>query len=355
MLNEQKGEQWLTLYEKEARWNLTDTTITPRKLSDILKYEPDVFDDIQLDYGDITGSDRLKKAILSQYATGTADNVTTTAGCINANQLVMDELISPEDKVVVFTPGYAQYLEYPKALGAQVAEVKLEDDYDVDFEQLEKQAEGAKLIILSNPDNPSGTVLTESELIRLAGIARKNDAWILCDEVYRGIGPDILPSISDLYEKGIATSSLAKAFGMPGLRIGWVKAARSLIDRLNIRRDYTMISTATLNDTLAAIVLEHAADFLDEHNTLRNANAQILKDWLETNPDFSASVPDYGLVCLLSIPDDDDVSWTTRLFESTGVLFIPGSFFGAPGKVRIGLGIDSEVLKAGLEQVTLHA
>lgn len=348
MLNEMKAEQWLTATEKTARYNLTDTTSRPRNLDDLLACEPDILKGMKLDYGDITGTDRLKRAVLSLYETGTTDNVTTAAGCINANQLVMDELIEPHDKVLTFVPGYAQYWEYPASLGAQAVKVKAEKDMSMDMDKVEKAARGIKLIVFSNPGNPSGTTLNREDLERLVQIARENDAWILCDEVYRGIGKDWLPAISDLYEKGISTGSLSKTFGMPGLRTGWVKGPKALIDKLNIRRDYTMISTGPLNDALAALALEQKERIVKEHNDYRNENIKILKDWLKDHKEFDAVIPRYGLVCLLKIPATNDIQWARNLFETKGVLFVPGSLFEAPGMVRLGLGVDHDVLRQGL-------
>lgn len=352
MLNEMKAEQWLTATEKNARFNLTDTTSRPRSLDDLLAHDPGLLKGLTLDYGDITGTDRLKRAVLSLYETGTKDNVTTTAGCINANQLVMDELIEPGDKVVTFVPGYAQYWEYPLSKGAVVEKVTVDSQMKLDLDLAAKAARGANLILFSNPGNPSGTTLSKEDLDRLVQIARKNGAWILCDEVYRGIGPDWLPAISDLYEKGVSTCSLSKTFGMPGLRLGWVKGPKELIDKLNIRRDYTMISTGPLNDALAAAAIEQQDRIVKEHNAYRDKNVQILKDWLHDNKNFDAVIPEYGLVCLLKIPEKDDIQWAKDLYEQKGVLFVPGSLFEAPGTVRLGLGIDHEILRQGLKLIT---
>lgn len=354
MLNEMKAEQWLTATEKNARFNLTDTTSRPRSLDDLLAHDPGLLKGLTLDYGDITGTDRLKRAVLSLYETGTKDNVTTTAGCINANQLVMDELIEPGDKVVTFVPGYAQYWEYPLSKGAVVDKVAVDEKMELDLDLVKEAVKGSRLIIFSNPGNPAGTVLKKDDLERLAEIARDNDAWILCDEVYRGIGHNWLPAISDLYEKGISTGSLSKTFGMPGLRIGWVKGPKELIDRLNIRRDYTMISTGPLNDALAASALEQKERIVKEHNEYRNENIEILKEWLKHNKKFGAVIPEYGLVCLLKIPEKDDIQWAKNLYQQKGVLFVPGSLFEAPGMVRLGLGIDHEVLRQGLEIVAQY-
>ncbi len=213
MLSEFAAEQWMTRYETLAKVNMTETSCDALRLEELEALEPGLFSELVLDYGPITGSEELKRQILAMYETGGPENITTAAGCVNASQHVMDELIEPEDSVMVFTPGYQQFAGYAASLGAQVTELPLDPaNWQADLDALEEAAEhrGLDLLILNLPGNPTGTILTEEQLQRVIRIAETHDAWILCDEVYRGIGT-VMPSVSDRYEKGIATGSLSKA------------------------------------------------------------------------------------------------------------------------------------------------
>lgn len=351
MLSEFAAEQWMTRYETLAKVNMTETSCDALRLEELEALEPGLFSELVLDYGPITGSDELKRQILAMYETGGPENITTAAGCVNASQHVMDELIEPEDSVMVFTPGYQQFAGYAASLGAQVTELPLDPaNWQADLDALEEAAEhrGLDLLILNLPGNPTGTILTEEQLERVIRIAETHDAWILCDEVYRGIGT-VMPSVSDRYEKGIATGSLSKALACPGIRIGWVKGPGALIDRLNIRRDYTFIGAGPLNDRMAAAVLRHREAVLARNNAIVEQNTAALRAWLQDNPSYSCVIPEAGSVALLRLPEGvDDEDFALQLMEEAGLFFVPGRFFGAPGTLRLGLGRPPEVFMKGL-------
>lgn len=351
MLSEFAAEQWMTRYENLASVNMTETSCDALRLEEIEALEPGLFSELVLDYGPITGSPQLKEEILAMYETGTPANITTTAGCVNASQHVMDELLAPGRQVIVFTPGYQQFAGYARSLNARVTELALDPlTWKPDLDQLEDCAarQGLDLLILNLPNNPTGTILDEEALQRVTDIARRHDAWILCDEVYRGIGR-VMPSVSDLYEKGVSCGSLSKSLACPGIRIGWVKGPEALIDALNIRRDYTFIGAGALNDRLAWAVLKHRAQILRRNNAIVSRNLAVLKDWLDGNPFFSCVLPEAGSVALLRLPDGvDDEAFALRMMEEKGLFFVPGRFFGAPGTLRLGLGRPPEQFLKGL-------
>lgn len=351
MLNEFAAEQWMTRYENLAKVNMTETSCDALRLQEIQALEPGLFSEVVLDYGPITGSDALKAGILGLYETGTPANITTTAGCVNASQHVMDELLEPGSRVIVFTPAYQQFAGYAESLGAKVTQLPLDPvTWQPDLEGLEQAAdrEGLDMLILNLPNNPTGTILDAASLDCVVQTARKHDAWILCDEVYRGVGT-VMPSVSDIYEKGISVSSLAKALACPGIRLGWVKGPEALIERLNIRRDYTMICAGPLNDRIAAAVLRHRDEILARNNAIVNANVQALEKWLQENSFFDCTIPEAGSVALLRLPQGtDDVAFALRMMEEQGLFFVPGSHFGAPGTLRLGLGRPPGVFMKGL-------
>ena len=211
-----------------------------------------------------------------------------------ANELVMNTLLEKEDEVITVVPGYQQFVDIPRSIGCKVHEIELyESDWQVDIESFEQYINSnTKMIILNNPSNPTGTEYSKQFLMRLIDLCRVNDIYIFCDEVYRGLNDEL--SISDIYEKGISTSSLSKVFSLAGLRLGWVKANEDVIHQINIRRDYSMISTGPLVDKLGLIALKHRDVLIDRAKSIILKNKAIVTEWLNCNPNFECILPKGG-------------------------------------------------------------
>ncbi len=162
----------------------------------------------------------------------------------------MNTLLEKGDEVISVVPGYQQFVDVPKSLGCKVHLVELDEmDWQVSVEKFRGVLNSStKMIILNNPSNPTGTEYSNEFLNALIELCKPYNTYILCDEVYRGLNEEV--SISDLYENGISTSSLSKMFSLAGLRLGWIKANEYVIHQINIRRDYSMISTGPLVDKL---------------------------------------------------------------------------------------------------------
>ena len=353
-INDFKVEQWMNDHEKKAIYNLTDTCVKACTWQELME-RVDIDPDLGLDYGDITGSEAVKQAILSLYTTHDLKSLTMFHGCLEANQHVMDTLLEPKDHIITYTPGYQQFWDYPRSLGVDATLLALKEEMgwmpNID-ELKESIRSNTKMIILNNPNNPTGTMFPRSFMEPLIQICKEKGIWILCDEVYRGF--DDQPSISDLYEKGIATSSLSKVFALPGLRYGWVKACPSLILKINVRRDYTMISTGPLMDTIAAQVLAHKDEILQKNKAYIEQNKHIFTTWEQTQSHYHLIMPKAGTVGFLSY--DMDISSTdlaNRLLDEEGIFFVPGSCFGFDHHVRFGLGQDSHLLEKGLQKLSV--
>ena len=346
-------EQWMTDYEGRARINLADTCMEPCRLDDLTALDPDALKDVVLDYGSITGEPELKKQILSLYQSGTEDNITLSHGGLNANQHVFECLLAKGDRAVTLTPGYQQFLDLPEVYGAKVQSVELEDTpsgWRLDFDALEKAMEGAKMLILNSPCNPTGFTLDEAGLKKCVKIARKQDAWILCDECHRPPHDPDFPSISDLYEKGIATGTLSKTVGLAGLRFGWIKADENLITRINQIRDYTIISTGPLCNRLALAALRNIDALWAPRLARVEANQKIVQDWLDQEPLFDCHFSKGCTVAFLHYHMPVDTrQFCLDLLEKTGILFVPGGCFGHEGYLRLGLGKNQPQLPETLK------
>ena len=341
----------MNAYEGKAVFNMTDTCVSPFTYEQLTTMDTQhLLSMVKLDYGTITGDVRVKKEILKMYSTGVIDQITLAQGCLQANEMVMETLLEPGDHVLVYTPSYQQFSEYPKSLGCIVTELELheENQWQASIAALQNAfKENIDLVILNNPNNPTGTVFAPAYLSELFALCKKQGTYILCDEVYRDPS---LPSISDLYEKGIATSSLSKMFSLAGLRFGWIKGPQEIIDAVNVRRDYSIISTGPLADTLALIALQHASEILQRSRAIINQNKQFLRTWLLQNPSFHFIMPDVGTVGFLKydagIPS---VEFAKGILQQYGVFYVPGSCFNCEQHLRLGLTANAKQFQKGLQ------
>lgn len=353
-------EIWMNAYENDAKFNLAETCVDSITIAELLalagKNDTALSDllPMRMGYGAIEGSDRLKSAICGLYDRQAAENVIVTHGTIGANHLVHTALVGPGDVVVAVVPTYQQHYSIPEACGAEMRLVwlKPENGFLPDLEELAQAARGAKLIALTNPNNPTGALIDRAGLMAIAEIARAEGAWVLCDEVYRGIdqqGDGFTPAMCDLYERGISTCGMSKAFSLAGLRLGWIAAPQEVIHAVSIHRDYTTISVGRLDDHFAALALEHAGRVLERSRRITRQNLQILDDWIAGQPRISYVKPKSGTTALLrydmAIPSAD---LCRRLQAETGVMLLPGSALDMEGWLRIGYACDTAVLQQGL-------
>ena len=346
-----KVEQWMNAYEGKAVFNMTDTCVSPFTYEQLTAMDTQhLLSAVKLDYGTITGDVRVKKEISKMYTTGTIDQITLAQGCLQANEMVMETLLEPGDHVLVYAPSYQQFSEYPKSLGCIVTELELQEEnqWQASIPVLRKTfKENIDLVILNNPNNPTGTVFAPEYLRELFALCQKQGTYILCDEVYRD--PSI-PSISDLYEKGIATSSLSKMFSLAGLRFGWIKGPQEIIDAVNVRRDYSIISTGPLADTLALIALQHASEILQRSRAIINQNKEFLRTWLLQNPSFHFMMPNVGTVGFLKYDTVmPSVEFAKGILQQDGVFYVPGSCFNCEQHLRLGLTANAEQFQKGLQ------
>lgn len=363
-------EQWMAEHETQCVFNLAETCVESLTVGELfaLTQQPEsALNEIlkfKMTYGAIEGSQRLRQAICQLYSKQSIKNILVTHGTIGANALVHKTLISPGDQVVAVLPTYQQHYSIPQSFGAEVKILRLREKngFLPDLNELESlTTKNTRLIVLNNPNNPTGALLNQAMLQRVVAIARRCDAWLLCDEVYRGIdhdGDGFTASIADLYEKGISTASMSKAFSLAGLRLGWIAAAPELIHQVSLHRDYDTISVGMVNDYLASIALENHPALLVRSREITRRNLQILDEWIGQETHISYVKPRGGTTALLKysleIPSRD---LCLALLQDTGVMFTPGSALDTEGYLRIGYAGNTAALSAGLSRVSefLHA
>ena len=354
-------ELWMNEFETKCEYNLAETCVESITIAQLLELcgKPEESIDallaMKLTYGAIEGSERLREAIARLYTRQTAKNTLVTHGTIGANSLVHQSIVSSGDRVVAVVPTYQQHYSIPKSIGADVVHLPLtaSNQFLPDLEQLRKLATpNTKLIAMTNPNNPTGSLMGEALLREVADIARSIDAFVLCDEVYRGIdqsGSGTTASMADIYEKGISTGSMSKAYSMAGLRLGWIVAAEAVIESVMIHRDYNTISVGVMNDYFATMALENHEKLLQRSRAITRTNLAILAQWVETEPLISWIPPKSGTTALLKYELDLCArDFCVELLKETGVMFTPGSALGVEGHVRIGFANSPETLKSGL-------
>ncbi len=354
-------ELWMNEFELKCDYNLAETCVESITIAELLRLSGQNEDCIQellalkMTYGAIEGSDRLRRAIVSLYSKQTINNTLVTHGTIGANSLVHQTILSPADKVVAIVPSYQQHYSIPASIGADVDKLQLTADNQFlpDLDQLDALVTpNTKLIALTNPNNPTGSLISREMLEKIAEIARRADAWVLCDEVYRGIdqtGSGTTDSMADIYEKGISTASMSKTFSLAGLRLGWLAAPLEVVEAVMIHRDYNTISVGMIDDHFAALALENAEAILQRSRDITRENLSILSDWVDIEPSISWVKPQSGTTALLKYEQDvPSREFCVDLLKETGVMLTPGSAMEMEGYVRIGFANGTDVLKVGL-------
>ena len=360
-------EMWMNEFEDHCKYNLAETCVKSMTIGELLEISgknikfTEELSSMKLTYGEITGSKQLRKNIASLYKNQTTENVMVTHGAIGANSLIYNTLISKGDKVVSVLPTYQQHYSIPESLGAELSILKLKPEHKFlpDINELKQLIKpDTKLIALTNPNNPTGSLMDEALLLEIVDIARTCDAYIICDEVYRGTNqndPEYGTSIVDIYEKGISTGSMSKTYSLAGLRLGWITASPDILKDVFIHRDYNTISVGVIDDYFASIALENRKKIALRNTTITRNNLEILDNWVKNERFFSYVKPKAGTTALLkyefNIPSRE---FCIQILKNTGVLFAPGSAMDMEGWVRIGYANDSKILAQGLTVLSTY-
>ena len=358
-------EIWMNEFENHCDFNLAETcvaSLTVEQLLEMSGKNADVLDDLKpmkLTYGAIEGSDRLRDAICTLYERQKRHNIVVTHGAIGANALVHETLVEPGDHVISVRPTYQQHYSIPESYGAlvDILHLRPENGFLPDLEEFAAMVRPkTKLIAINNPNNPTGSLMDAGYLAQFIEIARRSEAYVLCDEVYRGTaqaGDGFSPAIADLYERGISVAGMSKTFSLAGLRLGWITAASEVIEAVSIHRDYNTISVGMLDDYFAALALESKDRILERSHRITRGNLQILDEWVQSEPTISYVKPQAGTTALLKYDFDmPSREFCVELLKESGVMFTPGSVLHMEGWLRIGYANDPEILKAGLGKVS---
>jgi aspartate/methionine/tyrosine aminotransferase len=355
-------ERMQSTYENHVDINLSESGVSPMKLSELVddSVDRDALLGEALRYTQSNGTLPLRAIIAALYPGATPDHVEVTTGGSEANYVTIWNFVEPGDEVVMMVPNYMQMWGLARAFGALVREWPLVNSgnppvWRADLDALERLVSSrTKLIVICNPNNPTGARFEAADLDRIAAIADRHGAWIVADEIYRGAERDgrETPSMWGRSDRAIITSGLSKAYGLPGLRIGWIVAQPARIASLWSYHDYTTIAPGALSDFLARHALEPSrrAQILARTRRILNENFPVVAGWLDRHGDsFTYSPPDAGAIVYVRYNHPiNSTDLVTRLRVQKSVLLVPGDHFFMDRYLRIGFGDETTRVGEGL-------
>lgn len=345
-------------WEHRVQYNMSESGVHPLYVRDLLgDGGSEEIRDMQLGYAQTNGPEPLRERISLLYPKSEIDNILVTNGTAEANFISTWSLLEAGDEMVCMLPNYMQVYGIARALGAEVKPLYLHEDLNwaPDLERLAQiVSPRTKMIAICNPNNPTGAVLSEGAMERIVHLAKRVGAWILADEVYRGAELDRkrTPTFWGRYDRVLAVAGLSKAFGLPGLRIGWIVGPQQFIEQAWGNHDYTTIAGSTLSYHLAYLALEPEMRerILNRSQNVLNENLAILKAWVEEHGDLLRLIPPRAGAMAFVHYDlaINSSELSTKLHQEKSVLTIPGDCYDMDHFLRLGYGEEKEKLIAAL-------
>ncbi len=356
-------EQMMSVWENSVEYNLSESGVYPMTARELVD-DPDELErllNLGIDYSQTNGTPQLRERISALYPGSTPDNLLVTTGAAEANFIAVWTLLEPGDELVLMLPNYMQIWGIAKSMGVTVKPFHLREDrrWAPDMDELAQAVtERTRVIAVCNPNNPTGRILTEGEMDGIVAAADRVGAWLLSDEVYAGaerLDVKETPSFWGRYDKVLVQQSLSKAYGLPGLRIGWIVTRPEMRDALWRRQEYTVIGPAYLSDRLAQIALEpeKRAAILRRTRDYIRRGYPVLEEWMADHGDtFSLVPPEAAAIAFVRYNLDVNSSeLVERLIREQSVLIVPGDHFGLDHHLRISFGLPHDTLRGGLARI----
>jgi aspartate/methionine/tyrosine aminotransferase len=343
-------EAWFDEYQFDKDYDIGESGVKFFKLDDL-----DIdLSSVDLRYGYHLGRPELRQLIASFSSGLSASQVGVTTGAGEAIFAVMAALVGPKDHAIIEVPNFPSLYEVPASLDRDFTLFPLtfEEEFKPDLDRLKSLIKPeTKLIALTHPNNPTGSVISGKELEAFITLAESIDAYLLLDETYRELSFDEpAPLAATLSPKAISITSMSKAYGIPGIRIGWVAAQEQVIDAVCAVREQITICNSALGEKVAFEVLRRKDVFLKEVRNTVFDNYQILKTWMEKSNDLEWVPPQGGVVAFPRLVEDVPADDMCRLLvEKYKAFVVPGFCFQMPRYFRMGFGGNAQELHAGLD------
>jgi aspartate/methionine/tyrosine aminotransferase len=361
-----KLERFFAQYEFKVKYLLSSSDCESLALAELLHMaSPEslpLWQDLRLGYTESPGHPLLRAEVAHLYHHIPAENVIIAAP-EESIFIAMQTILSEDDHVITVAPAYQSLYEVARSIGCRVTPWMLNtgvNGWRLDLNQLERSiTDRTRLLVINFPHNPTGYLPTLGDFEAIVQLALKHDLYIFSDEMYRLLEyepENRLPSICDIYEKGITLSGLSKSFALPGLRIGWLAAQdHSWTERWLAVKDYTTICNSAPSEILAIIALQNKGQILQRNLDIIQANLARADQFFRQQPDsFSWIRSQAGSVAFPRWLGSGSVEdFCQKLVDQQGVMLVPGSIFDYPGShFRLGLGRKN--FAEGLERVRMY-
>ena len=356
-------ERKMSVWENQVDYNLSESGVHPLTTEELVE-DPKQIEELlstSLKYAQSNGILELRENIAALYPSTTPDNIIVTTGAAQANFTSIWTLMEPNDEIVVMLPNYMQIWGIAQNFSLNVKTFTLNEDreWSLDVEELNRiVTDNTKLIAVCNPNNPSGHILTAAEMDAVVSVADHAGAWILADEVYAGaerVAEEITPSFWGRYDNVLAIGSMSKAFGLPGLRVGWVVAPTDAVDQIWARQEYITISNTMLGNILAAHALspDVRPHLIARTRDYIRRGYSNFERWAQQHEGlFSWVPPEAAAIAFVRYHVEANSSeLVERLIHEQSTYVVPGDHFGLDGHLRISIGLPEDYLLEGLGRV----
>ena len=357
-------EQFLSEYEQTVEYNYSESGVHPVELGELLDIAGaglETLADVPLNYPEVNGNMVLRTHIANLYPGAGPENVLVTIGASEANLLAATTLLHPGDEIIAFRPTYLQFGGMAQNMGVKVKTIDLieAEGWRLNLDQLPGLVTAkTKVISIVNPNNPTGSILNEEEIQALVEAADKIGAWILADEVYAGTEKNQQPITQTLfgrYAQVIAVNSLSKAYGLPGLRCGWMVAPAEMIQALWRRHEYAVVSATMLSNKLATLALEENTRnaLIARTRSLIDRGFATLNSRLNLHSGVFSMVPPMASALSFvkyNLPVNSS-ALVEQLRQEKSTLMVPGDCFGMDHHLRISYALPLPYLEEGLSRL----
>lgn len=357
-------EYWLRDYYFTAEIDISCSGVENFSFGEIRKLfniTPDDLDRIVMRDSRTLGGTELRAAIGNRFANGNAERVMATNGSSEAIFLIMHSLLEPGDEVVVLDPAYQQLFSLAESIGCNMKrwQLRFENSFRPDFsEARELIGPRTRMIVANFPHNPTGASLTPAEQNELIELAAGAGAYLVWDAAFAELTYDSpgLPDPGERYDRSITLGTLSKAYGLPGLRVGWCLAAPDVLEHLIRLRDYTTLALSPLVEHVATRAIENGDLLVKPRLAQARHNLELLFSWANDHTQFVSMVRPQGGVCVFArvheIADIED--FCRKLADEHSVLLVPGTSFGRPDHIRLGFGCSTAELTTALSRLSEH-
>ncbi len=358
-------ERMQSTWENVVEFDLSESGVLPVSLRELVEmgFDLEWAMNTPLTYSQSNGTPELREALSQLYPGTTIDNFEVTNGTSEANFLVPLSLLQEGDVFALEVPNYMQMWGVPRSLGAEVCTFQLrqEDNWEPDWAEFEAAVKpGTRLVYVSNPNNPTGSVLSVGAMERIIKRCDEVGAYLLADEVYLGAEIDCprTPSFWGMSDRVIVTSGLSKAYGIPGVRIGWIVGPEKLIEECWTQHDSVTICPNKLSDAVARVAVQkdNREKLFARGRALLQRNRRIFSQWVSDLGDgYSFISPEAGAMAFMkySLPTPS-LELVERIRDKQSTLIVPGVHLGLEGYLRLWLGGEQSYLEEGLRRVAVE-